>query len=91
MFQRVFDKDLVPTLAAHGITVKSEQKVNPTDAGTVESGLLSAVTNFQFNQVDRVIFLGGAPLAPFFLTSAGSYRPRYAMTTFDAPRTASRT
>ena len=86
MFQRTYDKDLVPALAAVGVTVKSEQKVNPTDAGTVESGLLAAITNFQFNQVNRVLFLGGAPLAPFFLTSAGSYRPRYGMTTFDAPR-----
>jgi hypothetical protein len=86
MFQRVYDKELLPALKAAGVTVKSEQKVNPTDAGTVESGLLSAITNFQFNGVDRVVFLGGAPLASFFLTSAGSYRPRYGMTTFDAPR-----
>lgn len=87
MFKRVFQNVTLPELKKINPNMKIiEAQVDPTDAGTVENGLSAAVTNFQFQGVNRVMFLGGAPLASFFLTTAGSYRPRYAMTTFDAPR-----
>ncbi|GIF98752.1 hypothetical protein [Catellatospora citrea] len=61
--------------------------VDTTDLGTLNAGLNQAVVDFRSRGVARVLFLGGARLASFFLTTAAaqSYTARYAVSSFDNP------
>jgi len=62
-----------PLLNAAGVQDSqiNVQAVNPESAGTVEAGLISAINNYKINGVNRVMFLGGAPLGVFFITDTG--------------------
>lgn len=89
--RRVLETDLEPALAAIGRKVDSRYEVNGSNAGTIQAGLSDAVTAFQTDNINRVVFIGGSPLAPFFFLNADNrgYAPRYGMTTIDAPRNTS--
>ncbi|MFT5223587.1 MAG: hypothetical protein ACI867_001909 [Glaciecola sp.] len=87
---RVLNQDMLPALASVGIDPATvvTHAVDPTNAGTIQTGLGNAVVRFRNEGVNRVLFIGGSPLAPFFYLNAdqGGYRPRYGLTTLDAPR-----
>jgi hypothetical protein len=89
-YNTVLERDLKPALRAAGVTLDDADvmRVNASDAATIQSGLTNATVRFQSRQVSRVLFLGGAPLAPFFMVIAEQqrYRPVYGLTTFDSPR-----
>lgn len=61
--------------------------VDTTDLGTLNAGLNQAVIDFRSRGVERVLFLGGARLASFFLTTAAAqdFTARYAVSSFDNP------
>lgn len=87
-YVRVLDTVLLPELKAVGVVPTEKVRVDPQDAGTIQAGLNDAILRFRASSVAHVMFLGGAPLAPFFQLNAEGqqYFPRYALTTFDAPR-----
>ncbi len=87
---RVLETDLKPALQAAGVDLATvvTQGVDGSSVGTIQTGLGNAVTRFQAEGVNRIVFIGGSPLAPFFYLNADSagYFPRYGVTTLDAPR-----
>lgn len=91
--ERVLETDLKPALAKIGVTVDQEYAVDNTDAGTIQQGLINAILVFRTQGVNRVMFVGGNPLAPFFFLVADNegYRPRYAVTTLEGPAISSET
>ncbi|MBW6434332.1 ABC transporter substrate-binding protein [Actinoplanes hulinensis] len=82
----VYDELVVPLLSEAGVTV-AVNWIDTTSLGTLNSGLSQAAVNFRGKRIDRVFFLGGARLAPFFMTSAKaqSFTARYGISTFDSP------
>lgn len=86
--RRVLNDDMKPALAAIGINEVFTREVDGSNAGTIQAGLSDAITFFQANDVNRLMFIGGSPLAPFFYLNASNrgYTPRYGITTLDAPR-----
>ena len=87
-YEKVLNDQLRPAVEAQGFTIDSVARVDASDAATIQSGLTNATTQFQAQQISRVVFLGGAPLAPFFMVIAEQqrYRPIYGVTSFDQPR-----
>jgi ABC-type branched-subunit amino acid transport system substrate-binding protein len=61
--------------------------IDTTDLGTLNTGLNQAAVNFRGKNIDRVFFLGGARIAPFFMTTAAAqnFTARYGISTFDNP------
>jgi hypothetical protein len=86
--KRLFQRDLEPALAAAGQQVASLRTVDGSTIGTMQKGLTDAIVAFRNAGVNRVLFIGNAPLAPFFMNQAENegYRPRYGMTSADQPR-----
>jgi hypothetical protein len=86
--KRLFQRDLQPALAAVGQDVDVPRTVNGATIGTMQKGLTDAIVAFRDAGVNRVFFIGNAPLAPFFMNQAENegYRPRYALTSADQPR-----
>jgi ABC-type branched-subunit amino acid transport system substrate-binding protein len=80
----VYEKIVKPGLETIDVTVSW---IDTTSLGTLNSGLTQAAVNFRGKKIDRVFFLGGARIAPFFMTSAAanSYTARYGISTFDSP------
>lgn len=87
-YEKVLEQDLRPALKKVGIEISSVQRVDASDAATIQQGLTNATVQFQAAQITRVLFIGGAPLAPFFMVIAKQqeYRPIYGLTSFDQPR-----
>jgi ABC-type branched-subunit amino acid transport system substrate-binding protein len=85
---RVLQRDLVPALEAVGQKVTSAYGVDGSSVATIQNGLSNAITRFRQAGVNRVVFIGGSPLAPFFFQTAESnnFRPRYGMTSLENPR-----
>ena len=86
--KRLFQRDLQPALAAVGQDVAVLRTVDGSTIGTMQKGLTDAIVAFRNAGVNRVFFIGNAPLAPFFMNQAENegYRPRYALTSADQPR-----
>ncbi|MEV6299997.1 ABC transporter substrate-binding protein [Actinoplanes sp. NPDC051861] len=82
----VYEEIVTPALRKLGVT-GTVSWIDTTDLGTLNSGLTQAAITFRSRRIDRVFFLGGARIAPFFLTSAAaqSYTARYGISTFDNP------
>ncbi|MBB2944418.1 ABC-type branched-subunit amino acid transport system substrate-binding protein [Actinoplanes lutulentus] len=82
----VYDEIVVPFMEEAGIE-PTVSWIDTTSLGTLNSGLSQAAVNFRGKKIDRVFFLGGARIAPFFMTSAAaiSYTARYGISTFDSP------
>ncbi|BAL90956.1 hypothetical protein AMIS_57360 [Actinoplanes missouriensis 431] len=82
----VFEDIVTPFADKEGIDV-TVSWIDTTSLGTLNSGLTQAAVNFRGRKIDRVFFLGGARIAPFFMTSAAanSYTARYGISTFDSP------
>jgi hypothetical protein len=82
----VYDDIVAPALTALGIE-GTVAWIDTTDLGTLNTGLTQAAVSFRGKEIDRVFFLGGARIAPFFMTSAAaqSYTARYGISTFDSP------
>jgi hypothetical protein len=61
--------------------------IDTTDLGTLNTGLRDTVTNYRSQGVEHVLFLGGARIAPFFMTTAAAleFDARYAISSFDNP------
>jgi hypothetical protein len=87
-YDKVLEEDLRPALRSAGVEIAHVAKINASDAGRLQAGLQSAILSLRGNGVNRVLFMGGAPLAPFFMITAEGqgFRPRYGLSTFDAPR-----
>jgi hypothetical protein len=81
-----YAKLVAPRLAALTVT-PTVAWIDTTDLGTLNSGLNQAVVDFQAKGIDHVFFLGGARIAPFFLTSAAAqdYTAKYAISSYDNP------
>ena len=86
--KRVLQRDLGPALDAVGHPIASSYGVDGSSVATIQNGLSNAITAFRQAGVNRVFFIGGSPLAPFFYSTAESdgFRPRYAVTSLDQPR-----
>ncbi|MEV6342787.1 hypothetical protein [Actinoplanes sp. NPDC051851] len=82
----VYDDIVVPTLKAAGVTV-TVSWIDTTSLSSLNNGLSQAAVNFRGKKIDRVFFLGGARIAPFFMTTANaqSFTARYGISTFDSP------
>ncbi len=89
-YHKVVNNDLKPALAAGGASLLDADiyYVDNTGIQSMESGFSTAITGFTATGVNRVMFVGTTPLAPFFITTAKaqSFSPRYGLTTFDNPR-----
>lgn len=85
--RRVLEQDLLPVLARLGRQVALTHAVDNSDAGTIQSGLTNGIVRFQTEGINRVLFVGGNPIAPLWFLNAEQYRyaPRYGLTTFDGP------
>ena len=85
-YHEIADKTLIPLLKQLGVTVQ-KASVSNSDIGAIERGLHVAAQTMVTNQVTHLMFLGSAPLQPFFLQQNAQYEQfRYALTTFDVPR-----
>ena len=85
-YHDIADKTLIPLLKQLGVTVQ-KASVSNSDIGSIESGLHAAAQTMAANQVTHLMFLGSAPLQPFFVQQNQQYEQfRYALTTFDVPR-----
>ncbi|MDD9370235.1 MAG: ABC transporter substrate-binding protein [Acidimicrobiales bacterium] len=84
---RVLDDVLTPSLQEGGAATVVPAPIDTTDIGTLNVGLQQAIVTFRSQGVDQVLFLGGARLAPFFLTAASvqEFHSDLALTTFDNP------
>lgn len=84
---RSAEQVLIPTLEALGGTVVDRVGLGST-AESFSSGTVSTVVRFRLRDVDRVVFFASG-FAPFLLfaraAEAQGYRPRYGITSFDAP------
>nr|BFE70273.1 hypothetical protein GCM10020092_035740 [Actinoplanes digitatis] len=82
----VYDGIVAPALAELGVA-GTVGWVDTTDLGTLNTGLNQAAVNFRGKNIDRVFFLGGARIAPFFMTTAAAqnFTARYGVSTFDNP------
>ncbi|WP_436529388.1 ABC transporter substrate-binding protein [Actinoplanes sp. HUAS TT8] len=82
----VYDDIVVPTLRPAGVTV-TVSWIDTTSLSSLNTGLSQAAVNFRGKKIDRVFFLGGARIAPFFMTAAvaQSFTARYGISTFDSP------
>lgn len=86
--KRVVSRDLEPALAAVGQDINVLATVDGASISTIQKGLSDAVVKFRDAGVNRVMFVGGSPLQPFFYQTAEneSFRPRYGVTSIDQPR-----
>ncbi|MBB5873325.1 ABC-type branched-subunit amino acid transport system substrate-binding protein [Allocatelliglobosispora scoriae] len=81
-----YDAFAEPQLAAAGVTA-TVSWIDTTDLGTLNAGLNQAAIDFRSKGINRVLFLGGARMAAFFLTAAAAqdFTARYAISSFDNP------
>jgi hypothetical protein len=86
-YRDILNKTLKPELAKAGITTVVEGAVSNDSINEIETGLGNAIATFQSRQVKRVLFIGSAPLAPFFWTDAAPAGAKfiYGLTSFDNP------
>lgn len=84
--RNVYASLVQPKLAEYGVT-PTIGWVDTTDLGTLNMGTSQAALEFRTKGIKQVFFLGGARLAPFFMTSAAAqeYTARYAVSSFDNP------
>ena len=84
--RNVYASLVEPKLAEYGVT-PTIGWVDTTDLGTLNMGTSQAALEFRTKGIKQVFFLGGARLAPFFMTSAAAqdYTARYAVSSFDNP------
>ncbi|MEV0129783.1 hypothetical protein AB0H83_15155 [Dactylosporangium sp. NPDC050688] len=82
----VYERLAVPQLQRLAVT-PTVAWIDTTDLGTLNAGLNQAAVDFRAKGVERVFFLGGARMAPFFLTvaAAQSFTARYAVSSYDNP------
>ncbi|BCY12880.1 hypothetical protein [Actinoplanes sp. L3-i22] len=82
----VYDSVVVPALQQDGVAV-TVSWIDTTSLSSLNTGLSQAAVNFRGRKIDRVFFLGGARIAPFFMTAAiaQSFTARYGVSTFDSP------
>lgn len=85
--RRVADQQLLPRLAALGVTPEDQAWVDPTSNATLQATQNQAVLSFKERRIDRVVVVGGSRLLAFLLTIAvpQEFFPAYAVTTFDNP------
>ena len=80
------DKVLAPMLKQLGVSVV-QASISNSDIGSIEDGIHAAAQTMVVNQVDHLLFLGSAPLQPFFVQQNQQYNQFvYALTSFDVPR-----
>ena len=85
--RRVIKEVATPLLEEAGITPEVAW-VDTTDQGTIFQGNDQAAVTFRSQEIDRVMFLGGARLASIFTTvaAAQSFTATYAVSSFDNPQ-----
>ncbi len=85
-YHDVADKTLVPLLKSLGVTVV-QTTISNSDIGAIENGIHASAQTMIANQVDHLLFLGSAPLQPFFVQQNQQYNQFvYGLTSFDVPR-----
>lgn len=85
-YHDVADKTLVPALKALGVEVV-QASVSNADIGSIEDGIHTAAQTMVVNGADHLVFLGSAPLQPFFVQQNQQQSSFvYALTSFDVPR-----
>jgi hypothetical protein len=85
-YHDIADKTLIPLLKQNGVSVV-KGSVSNSDIGSIENGIHAAAQTMTLNQVDHLLFLGSAPLQPFFVQQNQQNRQFvYALSTFDVPR-----
>jgi ABC-type branched-subunit amino acid transport system substrate-binding protein len=88
---RAVERSLKPALARHGLRITDLVATPPLNSlgntGNATPQIQNAVLRFASEGIDRVIFFAGAGVAFVWMTAAESqgYRPRYAVSTHDAP------
>lgn len=87
--RRVWQRDIQPALEGLGIDVGPEELrwVDQTSSASLQAGQDAATIRFKSTGVDRVLVIGGNRLAAYLMNTfkAQSYRPRFALTTWDSP------
>lgn len=85
--RRMIDEVVVPLLAEQGVTDPVTGFADASDSTTLGTTMTQTTLDFQSKGVDRVLFLGGGNLAPFFGTNLGTYNyyPRLGLSSFDSP------
>jgi hypothetical protein len=85
-YHTLADKVLAPMLKQLGVSVV-QASISNSDIGSIEDGIHAAAQTMVVNQVDHLLFLGSAPLQPFFVQQNQQYNQFvYALTSFDVPR-----
>lgn len=84
--RRVGENLVVPALEEAGVEANLTW-IDTTDTTTIFTGLTQAATTFQGKGIDRVMFLGGARMAPLFASVSGTtgFKARMAVSSFDNP------
>jgi hypothetical protein len=85
-YKQIADTVLGPLLEKLGVEVV-QASVNNSDIGAIENGIHAAAQTMIVEQVDHILFLGSAPLQPFFVQQNQQYEQFvYAVNSFDVPR-----
>jgi hypothetical protein len=85
--RRLIDDELKPALSDLGFDDLVTGFADASDATALGGALAQITLDFQGKGVDRVLFLGGGQLAPFFATNLNTYNyfPRLGLSSFDNP------
>lgn len=85
-YNDILDKTLKPLLSKLKVSVVAG-KISNSDIGSIEDGIHAAAQTMVVNQVDHLLFIGSAPLQPFFVQQNQQYKQFvYALNSFDVPR-----
>jgi hypothetical protein len=85
-YHDVADKTLSPLLKGLGVEVV-KAAISNSDIGSIENGIHAAAQTMIASQVDHLMFVGSAPLQPFFVQQNQQNRQFvYALNSFDVPR-----
>jgi hypothetical protein len=85
-YHDIADHTLVPLLKGLGVRVV-QATVSNADIGAIENGIHAAAQTMVVQQVDHLLFLGSAPLQPFFVQqNQQNSQFVYALNSFDVPR-----
>lgn len=87
--RRVWDQRIKPALKGVGVTVEEADVrwVDQSSSASLQAGQDAAAIRFKGSGVNRIVVIGGNRLAAFLMNTfkAQSFRPRFALTTWDNP------
>jgi hypothetical protein len=92
-FRRPLERTVKPALKGHGIGITDEMGIHMADSVSDVSATAAATSNsvlrFRSRGIDRIIFVEGVPIIPFFFLNEAEhqgYRPRYGLSSYENGR-----